>query len=220
MDITDIKKIIKDRRLELGLTMKDVATAVGVSEGTVSRWEAGEIANMKRNRIVALANILQLSPSIIMGWTDNKHSPLVSTTEHAKGVRIPILGKVVAGVPIEAIEEIEGWEEIKPELAATGRFFALRVKGRSMEPQLLEGDVVIIKQVEEVNDGDIAIVLVNGYEATVKKIKIQDTGLTLIGLNVDVYPPHFYCAEEVTNLPVKIIGKVVELRRTLGSSGY
>lgn len=68
MTITDVKKLLKDRRIELGLTMKQVADFVGVSEGTVSRWEAGEIANMKRNRIVALAQILRISPAQIMGW--------------------------------------------------------------------------------------------------------------------------------------------------------
>lgn len=68
MTITDIKEIIKNRRLALGLTLKDVATAVGVSEGTVSRWEAGNITNMKRNRIASLAKVLQIPPSVIMGW--------------------------------------------------------------------------------------------------------------------------------------------------------
>lgn len=70
MTITDIKEIIKNRRLVLGLTLKDVAAAVGVSEGTVSRWEAGNITNMKRNRIASLAKVLQIPPSVIMGWEE------------------------------------------------------------------------------------------------------------------------------------------------------
>ena len=70
MTITDIKEIIKNRRLALGLTLKDVAAAVGVSEGTVSRWEAGNITNMKRNRIASLAKVLQIPPSVIMGWEE------------------------------------------------------------------------------------------------------------------------------------------------------
>jgi len=75
MTITDIKEIIKNRRLALGLTLKDVAVAVGVSEGTVSRWEAGNITNMKRNRIASLAKVLQIPPSVIMGWEEEPTEP-------------------------------------------------------------------------------------------------------------------------------------------------
>lgn len=71
MTISDIKEIIKNRRIELGLTLKEVATAVGVNEGTVSRWESGNITNMKRNKIAALAKTLQIPPTTIMGWEDD-----------------------------------------------------------------------------------------------------------------------------------------------------
>lgn len=71
MTISDIKEIIKNRRIELGLTLKEVATAVGVSEGTVSRWESGNITNMKRNKIAVLAKTLQIPPTTIMGWEDD-----------------------------------------------------------------------------------------------------------------------------------------------------
>lgn len=71
MTISDIKDLIKNRRVELGLTLKDVAQAVGVSEGTVSRWESGNITNMKRNKIAALAKVLRISPTIIMGWNES-----------------------------------------------------------------------------------------------------------------------------------------------------
>lgn len=132
-----------------------------------------------------------------------------------KGVRIPVLGRVVAGIPIEAIEEIIDWEEIPQKLAASGKFFALRVCGHSMEPKILEGDVVIVRQQDDVDNGDIAIVLVNGDEATVKRIKKQAEGITLIATNISVYEPHFYSNQEIRVLPVRVIGKVVELRRKL-----
>lgn len=88
-----------------------------------------------------------------------------------RGVRIPVLGRVVAGIPIEAVEEILDYEEITPELAATGEFFALKIRGHSMEPRMMEGDVVIVRKQEDVESGDVAIVLVNGNEATVKRVK-------------------------------------------------
>lgn len=75
-----VNEILKQRRLELDLTMLDVANAVGVSEGTVSRWENGAIANMRRDRIAALANVLQISPSVIMGWSDEPS--VVSNNNH------------------------------------------------------------------------------------------------------------------------------------------
>ena len=81
-----------------------------------------------------------------------------------------------------------------------------------MEPRMLEGDVVIVKRQDDVESGDVAIVLVNGDEATVKKIKKMDTGITLIATNTSVYEPHFYSNEEIETLPVQILGKVVELR--------
>jgi len=84
MTISDIKKLIKNRRLELHLTLKDVATAVGVSEGTVSRWEAGNISNMKRNRISALAKILEISPALIMGWSEEESKSYYNNPETAK----------------------------------------------------------------------------------------------------------------------------------------
>ncbi|MBE5996579.1 MAG: helix-turn-helix transcriptional regulator [Lachnospiraceae bacterium] len=66
----EVKNIIKNRRIELGLTMKDVASMVGVSEGTISRWESGDIENMRRDKISALASVLQISPMVIMGIED------------------------------------------------------------------------------------------------------------------------------------------------------
>lgn len=72
----DVKTIIRNRRIDLGLTMKDIADAVGVSEATVSRWESGEIENMRRDKIAALAKVLQLEPGVIMGWEPDVSSQL------------------------------------------------------------------------------------------------------------------------------------------------
>lgn len=201
-----VKDIIKSKRLELGMTMKELAEKVGVSEGTISRWESGEIANMRRNVIVSLAKALNTTPAVLMGWTE-------PDPNEARGVRIPVLGRVVAGIPLEAITDIIDYEEIPAQMAKSGTYFALQVKGRSMEPTLHEGDVVIVRQQPEVENGEIAIVLINGDEATVKEVKESPEGLTLIGHNVAIYSPHFYNRKEIEELPIQILGKVVELRR-------
>ncbi len=216
--MTDNKKsvgrLIYDRRNELQITQKEVADSVGVSEATVSRWESGHIDNMRRDRIAALAKVLRISPLAIMGVDekDDLAARIPNMLPVNNTFRIPVLGRVVAGIPIEAIEEIIGWEEIPQKLAASGKFFALRVCGHSMEPRILEGDVVIVRQQKDVDSGDIAIVMVNGDEATVKRVKKQEDGITLIATNTSVYEPHFYSNQEIRDLPVRILGKVVELR--------
>jgi len=222
--VKPVKDIIKAKRLELGMTMKELAEKVGVSEGTVSRWESGEIENMRRNVIVSLAKALKLTPAVLMGWNDPEPSSITYTLppSHGEdsvmvpvpgGYRIPVLGKVVAGVPINAVTDISGFEEIPEQMGRAGEFFALEIKGRSMEPTLHEGDVVIVRQQPEVENGEIAIVLINGDEATVKEVKESPEGLTLIGHNVAIYTPHFYNRKEIDSLPIQILGKVVELRR-------
>ena len=128
-----------------------------------------------------------------------------------KGIRIPVYGSVAAGIPIEAITDIEDYEEIPEDMAASGEYAALKIKGDSMLPRFTPGDVVIVKIQNDVNDGDIAIVIVNGDEATCKKIKKTPEGVMLISTNPS-YEPMFYTNREIVEKPVKIWGKVVELR--------
>lgn len=134
----EIKDILFQRRKELNMTMKQVADKVGVSEGTISRWESGKIADMRRDKIMAYAQALNISPAIIMGW-DNVDSSSTSESIHA-GKRIPVLGSVAAGIPIDAIEDVLDWEDISEDMAKTGEFFGLRIKGDSMQPRIVEGD--------------------------------------------------------------------------------
>lgn len=197
---------LKERRLELGLTMLQVAQEVGVSEATVSRWESGDIANMRRDKIAKLAKALKLRPSTVMGIDDENTEKL-----HSEGIKIPVLGYVRAGVPISAVENILDWEEISSAMASQGEFFALSIKGDSMEPKISEGDIVIVRQQTSVDDGELAVVLINGNDATVKKFYKTDNGIKLISTNPK-YDPFFFTPEEVDSLPVQVIGKVVELR--------
>ena len=197
---------INERRKQLNLTLKDIADFVGVSEATVSRWESGNIANMRRDRISALAQILRVSPIDIMGISSDSND--LSTV---KAVQIPVLGYVRAGIPIEAVEEILDYEEISQEQARQGEFFALQIKGDSMEPRITEGDVVIVRKQETVDNGDIAVVLINGDDATVKRFYKSDAGIKLVSTNPK-YDPFFFTPDEVNSLPVSIVGKVVELR--------
>lgn len=208
-----VGKLIYDRRTELGITQKEVADFVGVSEATVSRWESGHIDNMRRDRIAALSKILRLSPLAIMGIDDTDLSARLPDMVpiDARTFRVPIVGRVAAGRPIVADEEIVGYEYIDNKYSKDGHeYFGLRIVGKSMEPTIMDGDIVIVRRQNYVESGEIAIVLIDGEEATAKEVKESADGITLIGHNTAVYTPHFYSAQEVKNLPVQIIGRVVQ----------
>lgn len=199
-----ITKLRKDRDLQ----QKEVAEAIGMNRIVLNRIELGK-RPLRDDEAVALADYFHVTIDYLL------KGKTASQDASGRGVRIPVLGRVVAGIPIDAIEEILDWEEIPREMAATGDFFALQVKGASMEPTLRDGDVVIVKKQPTVDSGDIAIVLVNGNDATIKEIKESPAGITLIGHNVAVFTPHFYSNKEIEELPVRVIGKAVEVRRKL-----
>lgn len=195
---------IKQARMKAQISQDELAKRLGYkSRSTIAKIESGE-NDLTQKKVAAFAKALNVSIDFLMDGNGNENN--------SQGVRIPVMGRIVAGIPLEAIEEIEDYEEIPRKMAASGEFFALRIKGRSMEPKLTEGDIVIVRKQEDVDSGDTAIVLVNGDEATVKQIKKTETGIMLIGFNVDVYQPHFYSNEQIEALPVRIIGKVVESR--------
>ena len=168
----------------------------------ISKWETGYQTPVLYT-ISCLAKVFDVSIDFLNGDGIVKHNK--------KGVSIPVLGYVRAGIPIEAVEDILDYEEISMEMASKGEHFALSVKGDSMEPKISEGDVVIVRKQNIVENGELAVVLVNGNDATVKKFYMNDNGVTLISTNPS-YEPFYYSKEQVDSLPVQIIGKVVELR--------
>lgn len=213
MTNTEIKHVfskrLKNLLTEYELTQNQLSKILGVSESTVGKWIL-EKSIPRMGVIQKLSEYFNVPKSYFLEPTEKGENNNIT-----RGIRIPILGRVVAGIPIEAITDIEGYEEITPKMASLGEYFALKIKGHSMEPQILDNDVVICKCQSDVESGDIAIILVNGDEATCKQIKKSPEGVTLIGFNPLIYPPHFYSNKEIEELPVNVIGKVVELRRSL-----
>ena len=186
-------------------TQKEICKDLNFKEMTFSDWVNAK-TYPRIDKIEKMAQYFGIEKSDLI----EKRKRTASTTT---SILIPVLGRIVAGEPIDAITDIIDYEEITPRMAQKGKHFALVVKGNSMEPTLREGDVVIVRQQSEVENGEIAIVLVNGNEATVKEVKEAPAGITLIGHNVAVYTPHFYTREQIESLPITILGKVVELRR-------
>lgn len=210
-DLGNKKVFSKNLRKYMDLYQKsrsNICKDLGFAYTTFTSWETG--VNYPRiDKIEMMADYFHIEKSdLIEDKTDKPSSPV-------KGIRIPVLGRVAAGIPIEAITDIEDWEEIPQSMAKTGEYFALKIAGKSMEPRMMDGDVVIVRRQPDVDSGDIAVVLVNGNDATVKQISKSDAGLTLIGWNPSVYTPKTYNKKECKELPVTILGKVVEIRGKL-----
>ena len=185
----------------------EIAKATGIPPSTFSDWKVGR-SRPKLDKIKKIANYFGVSYLWLSGDTED----VQSKETHDKAIKIPILGTVMAGIPISAIEEIIGWEEISPKLASQGEYFALKIKGDSMSPTMDENDIVIVKKQNDISSGDIAIVCINGDEATCKKLIKHKDGISLVSLN-SKYAPMYYDKKAIIGKPIHIIGKVVELRR-------
>ena len=187
-------------------SQKDFCRDLEFRETTVSDWLNAK-TYPRIDKIEKMANYVGIEKSDLV--EDHTY-----TKSDIPVYRIPIVGKVVAGTPIDAIENITDYIRVTNPEAADGSYYGLYVTGASMEPEMREGDLVIVHKQDYFDSGDICIVLVNGSEATVKKVMKNEQGLTLIGFKPIVYPPLFYNAHEVENLPVRIIGKVKQVRRS------
>ena len=208
----------KKLRQSLGLTQEELRQQFNTkysrtyTAAAISQFENGK-RTPETSALKDFSDFFGVSIDYLLGQTDYENPlNLYSDDKKREGVKIPVLGSVVAGIPLEAITDILGWEEISPETAATGEFFALQIKGESMTPRIQDGDVVIVKKQPSVESGEVAIILINGDEATIKQVYIQENGIMLQAYNPSVYPSHFYNNDEIQALPISIIGKVVELR--------
>lgn len=200
----ELYKNIKRLREAKGMSQDALAKLTGYTDrSSITKIEKGQV-DLQQSKIDLFARALGTTSKELVGWDD-------PPTHTKKGIPIKVLGRVAAGIPIEAIEDIIDTEEITEELATTGDFFGLQIKGDSMEPRITEGDVVIVRQQEDAETGDTVIVLVNGEDATCKRLKKYAEGIMLISNNPK-YEPMVFSNQEIIEKPVKIIGKVVELR--------
>ena len=182
-----------------------LSSKLGLTPATISRYTNGKMTP-KLPTLYSIAEIFKVNPLWLMGDDTNREE-----VKKKKAVQIPVLGFVRAGIPMDAVEYIIDYEEISEELARQGEFFALQIKGDSMEPKISNGDVVIVRKQPDIENGEIAIVLVNGDEATIKKVQKFQWGINLIPSN-PAYDVRAYTNEQIESLPVQILGKVVELR--------
>ena len=178
-----------------------VCIKLGLSNATYSQWTESSVP--RETTLIKIAEYFGVSTEYLKG----NETTVVSN----KGIKIPVFSQVAAGIPISAIEDIIDYEEITEEMKKDNEFFGLVIKGDSMEPKISTGDVVIVRKQNTIENGEIAIVLINGEEGTCKKIKKTPEGVMLISSN-PAYEPIFYTNKQIEELPVQIVGKVVELR--------
>lgn len=188
-------------------TQLEIAKSIGVSPQTFNTWCKG-IAIPRMGKVQALADYFNINKSDLI--EDKKLN--IDTVPIESGYTIPVLGRVAAGYGKEAVEEVIGQIEISPSLASKGEFFGLLIKGDSMIPTLYDGDTVIVQRTDDAESGDLVIALVNGHDATCKRLQKYAEGIALIPQN-PVYEPMRFTESEIDTTPVKILGKVVEMRR-------
>ena len=196
----EIKDILKSRREELKITMKDLSIKVGVSESTISRWESGDIANMKRDKIVLLANALQIKPSVIMGWNEDKHNT---------SLLIPVY-KIISMNGSKIGGKISKYEEIGEHLSIEGNIFGYEMADDSMTPRIYAGDTIICIQSSNVDSGDTVIGILDKKTLVCKKLMIYGNTRILRSTN-----PKYEDIDITNRKDFIIVGKAIEFHALL-----
>lgn len=196
-------KIAMERK---GIKQSVLAYRIGVDRSYISNYLSGKY-KPSDELLTKIAEVLNVSKAWLAGYD------VPMSLENQTAIQIPVLGKVAAGIPIEAVTDIIDYEEISPDMVRDGsEYFALQLKGDSMEPKMSNGDVVIVRKQETIENGQIAIVCVNGYEATCKKVLFKDNGAVILQPLNPTHDPMYFTPDEVVSLPITILGRVVELR--------
>lgn len=199
--MAEIGHRIKVRREQLQMTQEELAKKIGYkSKTTITKIENGT-NDIVQSKVCDFAKALNTTPAYLMGWED-----LEQSTPKSNGyptVRIPVLGDVAAGVPILAQQDIIGYEDIPADMAKTGEYFGLKIKGDSMEPKIHDNDIVIVKSMSDAENNDIVIAMINN-EATCKRLHKYSNSVVLTAINSDYKP-----IEVTLDENIQILGKVV-----------
>lgn len=206
------KRRVKEALRIRGMTQAELSKRTGINKAKISMYVNGKHLP-KQDSIYLISAALRVRPDWIMGLdVPMEDAPVVEIVPMKDTLRVPILGKVAAGEPIYAEGNVDGEIMVDPSLASGCPLFALKVKGDSMTPQILDKDIIIVREQTEVDDGDIVVATVNGGEGCVKRLRKYAHAISLVSVN-PAYEPMYFGEEDVENLPVRIVGKVLEIRR-------
>ena len=205
-----LAKRLKELRRERKMTLEELAVAVGTSRQTVHRYENGTITNIPRERVMALAEALGTTPSELMGWSDASLSGYEKILPISVR-RVPMLGEIACGEPIYAEQEHESYAVTD---SNTDADFCLRAHGDSMiGARIYDGDVVFIRAQNQVDNGEIAAVIIND-EATLKRVYFYpEEGKLVLSPENPRFAPLVYVGDELNR--IKIIGKAVAFQSTI-----
>lgn len=199
---------IKSARINRGMTQEELGKLVGVQRAAINKYETGVVVNLKRSMIANLAQALDVDPTWLLGMTESG-DPMPANLFTPKFDTVPIIGTIACGSPILAQENIEGRVTKSDHIPAD---FALWCKGDSMAPRFLNGDLVFIRQQPDVDDGQIAAVLIEN-EATLKHVYRTQNQLTLVAENPS-FPPLIY-TDPVELQQIRILGLVTGYQRAV-----
>ena len=200
---------LKSARTTRKLSQAALARMLSVSQQTIGSWEVNRTSPPPET-IARIAKVLGVSTNFLLGAATDP------ATGNGRVLRIPVLGHIPAGIPIEAIEDVLDYEEAPLNWTTGGReYFALKIKGDSMSPEYLDGDVVIFLAANDCESGNDCAVIINGDDATFKKVIKHMDGIVLQPINTNTYMPAFYTNTEIEHLPVRVIGIAEEIRRKL-----
>lgn len=189
---------IKIQRKRLGLTQTELGEKLGVKTNAVSKWECNRVEDIPTSKIKAMAALFEVPPSYLID--DDSLPPSAAPIDLTSRHRIPILGRIAAGLPLYAEQNIEGYT--LTDLNGGAEYFALRVTGDSMNAARIEdGDVIIVRRQDEVENGELAVVMVGDDDATVKRFYSTDSTVTLMPQSRNpIHQPQIY---EYRNLSEK-----------------
>ena len=217
-----IGEIIKIYRTENELSQRAFASRTNLSPSYINTLEkiynpkTGKPYSVTTDVAIELANAMNLKIEELLNMLNDDQE--FTTNEDRKAYNsnsaiVFVYGNIPAGIPMECIEDIIDTEEIPTDMLKGGKqYFGLKVKGNSMEPEYLDGDTLILEKADDCENGDDAVIMVNGNDGTFKRVFKNENGVILQPLN-PTYSPMVYSNEQIENLPVKIIGIVEEIRR-------
>lgn len=200
---------IKMLRLQKGMSQEELGKKVGVQKAAINKYEKGIVVNLKRSTIASLSSALDVTPIYLMGLDEEQLPSNAIPIDLASQHRIPILGRIAAGLPLYAEQNIEGYT--LTDLNGGAEYFALRVSGDSMNAARIEdGDIIIVRRQEEVENGELAVVMVGDDDATVKRVYATNDTVTLMPQSTNSkHQPQIY---DLKKTKIRVLGKVIEIK--------
>jgi len=203
---------IKRYMRKKNISRRELCDALGFNYNTLADWlHARKYPRI--DKIEMMANYFGISKADLVEQYSEDSANRIGALDM---IKIPVLGSVVAGDPREAIQEADEFMYIPSmDHRRSEDYFALRVFGESMEPNLMDGDIAIVRIQPDIDSGQVAVVLIDNQDSTVKRVFKSQDGITLVADNPAVFSPRFFSNEDCLSLPVLILGRVISIQREM-----